>query len=67
MNEVLICQDCGGDCEWYMVYHSVWAESGMSTYGYLCFADLEKRLGRKLTAADFPDYDMNAAWINAFA
>ena len=69
------CLDCGKPTcpyqqpsEWYMVHDEIWAESGAPTRtvmdertcgSYLCIGCLEARLGRQLTAADFPDYPVN--------
>ncbi len=69
------CLDCGEPTyrdglpsEWYMVHDDIWAQSGAPTRGvmdnrtrgyYLCIGCLEQRLGRQLTAADFPDYPVN--------
>lgn len=65
----VLCADCGidvmpdsplGSADWqrYMVHQSVWAAAGIpSDHGWLCIACLETRLGRQLTAADFP------AWL----
>src|SRR5580765_6420547 len=69
------CLDCGEPTcrnrrpsEWYMVHDHIWAQSGAPTRHvmdertqgcYLCIGCLEARLGRQLTAADFPDYPVN--------
>lgn len=68
------CMDClqptwrtGLPSEWYMVHDYIWAEAGAPTRDvmtrepghYLCIACLERRLGRQLTAADFPPYPVN--------
>ena len=51
------CVDCGkntGGGEYYMVDDQLWAAAGMdATGGMLCLADLERRIGRPLTADDF--------------
>jgi hypothetical protein len=51
------CVDCGKDTqggEYYMVSDAAWAASGMESHGgMLCLADLERRIGRELTAQDF--------------
>jgi hypothetical protein len=44
----------------YMVYYDVWQQAGMSTEGgMLCIGCLENRLGRRLTACDFTDAQVN--------
>jgi hypothetical protein len=55
-----------GQCEWYSVWDFLWQEAGMPlenemlwSSGFLCVGCLEKRLGRELTAEDFPDYPIN--------
>jgi len=69
------CLDCGESTyrdnqpsEWYMVHDDIWAQSGAPTRDvmydhtqgyYLCIGCLEHRIGRQLTAADFPDYPVN--------
>src|SRR5262249_2078594 len=46
------CTHCSG--EYYMVSNELWAASGIEpTGGMLCLTDLERRLGRALTTADF--------------
>lgn len=48
-----------------MVHEAVWLAAGMNLYtpevgsGFLCVGCIEKRLGRELTHADFPDYPIN--------
>ena len=53
-------------CEWYSVWDYLWQEAGMPSEneqlwssGFLCIGCLEKRLGRELTAEDFPDCPIN--------
>jgi hypothetical protein len=64
------CSDCGiptaprrGPREWYMVTDEVWAAAGMRpgavVDGALCIGCLERRLGRRLTSADFLDLPVN--------
>ena len=62
------CVDCGTDtlplsgdrAEFYIVTAEVWAASGLAPNGgCLCVGCLEKRIGRQLTAADFPDAKVN--------
>lgn len=61
------CKDCGVNTndigEYYMVLDSIWKEAGMGKEdgaGMLCIGDLEKRLGRTLTAKDFmPNVPVN--------
>jgi len=57
------CVDCGTEClptddrraEWYIVTDQVWAAAGIDKLGgCLCIGCLESRIGRQLTAADFP-------------
>lgn len=49
------CVDCGGETELYMVKDAVWAEAGLEPdAGWVCLADLSRRLGRTLGEADFP-------------
>jgi hypothetical protein len=51
------CVDCGKDVregEYYMVSDELWAAAGMMPNGgMLCLFDLEERIGRWLTPADF--------------
>jgi hypothetical protein len=48
------------DWQWYIVYPDVWAAAGLKfTDGCLCIPCLEQRLGRVLTAADFPPAPIN--------
>lgn len=69
------CFDCGEPTyrdklpsEWYMVHDAIWDQSGVPTREvmhehttgyYLCIGCLELRIGRQLTASDFPDYPVN--------
>jgi hypothetical protein len=60
------CRDCGVDTsqtdgisEYYMVNDDLW-ESAISTSGMLCIGCLERRIGRRLTAADFTDCPLNS-------
>lgn len=58
------CIDCKVNTyligEYYMVYHSVWEESGLRLFdGMLCISCLEKRIGRQLTSEDFSDFPIN--------
>lgn len=57
------CADCRTDVvgihEWYMVHDQVWQAAGMCNFGFLCIGCLEKRLGRRLAAADFRDLEVN--------
>jgi hypothetical protein len=65
-----VCDDCGADTtpctgkrgcrhsgtwEYYMVHNHLWP-GGVH---YLCVGCLERRLGRRLTAADFTDVPVN--------
>jgi len=58
-----VCSGCGADAvdEWYMVRDSVWTAAGMCGFGYLCIGCLERRLGRRLSAADFADLPVNSS------
>src|SRR5262249_51890611 len=50
------CIDCGGDYDefGYMITDAVWAASGLvPNGGLLCIGCIERRLGRRLTRADF--------------
>lgn len=55
------CADCGADSsnERYMVHDHVWATAGMCPFGLLCIGCIEKRLRRRLVAADFLDVGLN--------
>ena len=68
-----LCQDCGvdttpctgkrgcrhkGKWEHYMVTKALWEQAGMDS-GFLCIGCLERRIGRRLTPADFPDLPIN--------
>jgi hypothetical protein len=46
---------------WYFVYNEVWAAAGLTRFdaGCFCIPCLERRLGRPLTAADFPPVPLN--------
>lgn len=64
VNVDFMCQDCTTDTlelsEYYAVTDGVWAATGFgSDDGMLCVGCLEHRLGRKLSAADFPNYPIN--------
>jgi hypothetical protein len=53
-----------GRWEHYMVHDVVWAAARMKVEfldhsGFLCVGCIEKRLHRKLTPADFPQYPIN--------
>jgi hypothetical protein len=58
------CIDCGTDtlpiewgprAEYFIVTDEIWAAAGMTkTGGCLCIGCLEARIGRQLTASDFP-------------
>jgi hypothetical protein len=54
--------------EWYMVADDVWRTAGGNSRrcrrdGYLCIGCLERRLGRPLRGADFPELPCNQAWL----
>lgn len=58
------CLDCGKDTgrlgEHYYVHDEVWLSVVADKTGMLCVGCLEKRLGRQLTAGDFPDVFINS-------
>lgn len=61
---VFDCLDCGVNTnttgEYYMVDDDIWAAAGLDPEGgMLCVADLEKRIGRRLMAADFTTVPIN--------
>jgi hypothetical protein len=58
------CPDCQGyDPESYMVHDAVWAEAGLEPDdGWFHLECLERRLGRKLTQADFPTDALSNDW-----
>ena len=50
----------GPDTEMYIVTDEVWGQSGLEGWGgCLCIGCLEKRIGRRLKPADFPDHPFN--------
>jgi hypothetical protein len=58
------CLDCGRDTielgEYYMVWDGVWLASGLERdEGMLCFACLERRIGRRLAPDDFTAAPIN--------
>jgi hypothetical protein len=60
-NPRFICLDCGMNTitEYYMVFDNIWNSVAGHMDGMLCIGCLEKRLGRKLTKKDFPDFPIN--------
>jgi hypothetical protein len=61
-----MCLDCGSDTrrmpgglELYMVRHDLYESVVPGRRGMLCIGCLEGRLGRELTADDFPDLPIN--------
>ncbi len=59
-----ICLDCSANTllirEYYMVKHSVWAQSKLgSNDGMLCIACLERRISRHLVYSDFARLPIN--------
>jgi hypothetical protein len=58
-----ICLDCGIDTskhnELYMLVDETWKLTGLGKVGMLCVGDVEKRIGRRLTASDFNDSYLN--------
>ena len=66
LNSLSLCLDCKRDTseidEYYTLKDEVWAEANPDIDGMLCIACIEKRIGRQLTAADFPsDVPLNTA------
>lgn len=58
-----ICLDCKVNTlhidEYYMVTDELWAAANKKKRGMLCIGCLEARLGRELTAEDFPPLPIN--------
>ena len=58
-----LCLDCGIDTgrlnEHYFINTELWLSLVTSKLGMLCVGCLEKRLGRQLNKADFPDVTIN--------
>jgi hypothetical protein len=58
-----LCLDCGLDTgkagEHYMLIESTWSLTGLGKFGMLCIEDVETRIDRQLTAADFNDSYLN--------
>ena len=58
-----LCLDCKIDCgrigEHYFIKTDLWMKAVGSNKGMLCIEHLEKRIGRELTLADFPDVHIN--------
>jgi hypothetical protein len=55
--------------EYYVVNKDVWAAAHRGTYdrrGFLCIGCLERRIGRKLTPADFTKAPVNNPFGNPF-
>jgi hypothetical protein len=62
------CVDCGRNTgqiqEYYMVNDRLWDKTaGKDKDKMLCIGCLEKRLGRKLTPADFTDAPVNGGFM----
>jgi hypothetical protein len=57
------CMDCNVNTyeidEYYTVYDDIWLTAHPADQGLLCIGCLESRLGRLLTADDFPCYPIN--------
>ena len=58
------CVDCNVNTltihEYYMVYDSVWEDSGLNKFdGMLCISCLEQRIGRRLQPDDFSNFPVN--------
>lgn len=60
--------DCGINTqeinEYYTVHDEVWLAAHPADHGLLCIGCLENRLGRALTADDFPCYPINTGAFN---
>jgi hypothetical protein len=58
-----LCLDCSTDTgkigEHYMLVDETWELTGLGKFGMLCIADVEARIGRRLTATDFNDSYLN--------
>ena len=59
-----LCIDCSCDTldgqEYYMLTDATWAKTGLGpSGGMLCIGCCEKRIKRRLIAADFPNYPIN--------
>jgi hypothetical protein len=58
-----LCLDCGIDTgktgEHYMLIDATWSLTGLGKFGMLCIEDVEMRIDRQLTAADFNDSYLN--------
>lgn len=58
-----LCLDCGVDTgklgEHYMLIDKTWALTGLGKHGMLCVTDVERRIGRRLSKADFNDSYLN--------
>jgi hypothetical protein len=54
-----LCNDCGGEAECYIVHDALdptrFEDANDGKEEYFCIGCFERRLGRKLTEADFPD------------
>ncbi|MFD3591672.1 hypothetical protein ACFWU5_03015 [Nocardia sp. NPDC058640] len=55
------CRSCGFDTrdEYYWVEDDIWQQVAAATDHFLCIGCVENRLGRMLSANDFPDVPMN--------
>ncbi|MFH0244433.1 hypothetical protein ACGRHY_18915 [Streptomyces sp. HK10] len=55
------CVDCRTDtrCEYYHLRGEVWQAAGMGPKGLLCIGCLERRLGRRVSRADFTGVPIN--------
>lgn len=58
-----LCLNCGVDTgrigEHYMLIDKTWNLTGLGKIGMLCVEHVEKRIGRKLNAADFNNSYLN--------
>lgn len=56
------CLDCEMNLflEWFTVHDDVWSQTGLARHGgCLCIGCVERRIGRRLTADDFPATENN--------
>ena len=53
------CTPRGKNDERYMIHNHLWLQANPSGTGKLCIGCLEKRMGRRLTPADFTDCPLN--------
>jgi hypothetical protein len=58
------CDDCRLPEAGPMLRNDLWATIAETTYMFLCFDCIEKRLGRRLTQGHLTVCSFNAGWIN---